>query len=67
MGYAPAAPPICEQTAEYVDQILRGGRPEELPVMPAAEAEFVINLKAAQAIGLSVPQVVLDQATKILR
>jgi putative tryptophan/tyrosine transport system substrate-binding protein len=67
MGYALAAPPIYEQAAGYVDRILHGARPEELPVMPATEAEFVINLKAAQAIGLSIPQAVLDQATEILR
>ena len=67
MGWALAAPPIYEQAAGYVDKILKGGRPEDLPVVPATEAEFVINLKAAQAIGLSIPQPVLDQATEIIR
>jgi putative tryptophan/tyrosine transport system substrate-binding protein len=67
MDYALAAPPIYEQPAGYVDQILQGACPQDLPVTPATEAEFVINLKAAQAIGLSMPQAVLDQATEILR
>jgi len=67
MGYALAAPPIYEQAAGYVHRILKGARPEDLPVVPATEAEFVINLKAAQAIGLSIPEAVLEQATEILR
>jgi putative ABC transport system substrate-binding protein len=67
MGYALAAPPIYERAAGYVDKILRGARHEELPVVPATDAEFVINLKAAEAIGLTIPPAVLDQATEILR
>jgi putative ABC transport system substrate-binding protein len=67
MGYALAVPPIYEGVAGYVDKILRGARPEELPVVPATDAEFVINLKAAQAIDLTIPPAVLDQATEILR
>jgi putative ABC transport system substrate-binding protein len=53
--------------AGYVDKILKGARPGDLPMVRATGVEFVISLKGAEAIGLTVPQSVLDKATEIIR
>jgi putative ABC transport system substrate-binding protein len=55
------------RAATYVDKILKGARPGDLPVEQPTTFDFVVNLKAAQAIGLTIPQSVLAQATEILQ
>jgi putative tryptophan/tyrosine transport system substrate-binding protein len=68
MFYGPAASGArMRLLAEYADRILRGARAADLPVRTVTEREFVINLRAAQAIGFSVPEPVLAQATTIIR
>ena len=54
LSYGPNFKTIWRRTAEYVDKILRGARPADLPVEAPTELEFVINLKTAQALGLTV-------------
>jgi putative ABC transport system substrate-binding protein len=54
LSYGPNFKAIFRRTAEYVDKILRGARPADLPVEAPTELEFVINLKTAQALGLTV-------------
>ena len=54
MSYGPNFKAIFRKTAEYVDKILRGAKPADLPVESPTELEFVINLKTASALGLSV-------------
>jgi putative tryptophan/tyrosine transport system substrate-binding protein len=54
------------RAATYVDKILKGARPADLPVEQPTQFDFVINRKAAQAIGLTFPSSVLQQATEIL-
>ena len=54
LSYGPNFKAIYRRTAEYVDKILRGARPADLPVEAPTELEFVINLKTAQALGLTI-------------
>jgi putative ABC transport system substrate-binding protein len=67
MSYGPNVPALYRRAAHYVDRILKGTRPTELPVEQPREFEFVINLKTAQALGLTIPQHVLLQATEIIQ
>ena len=53
--------------AHYVDKILKGAKPADLPVQQATKFEFIINLKAAKQIDLTVPNRVLERATQVIR
>src|SRR5262249_41043849 len=53
--------------AVYLDRLLKGATPGDLPILVPTAADFVINLKAAQAIGLTIPEAVLAQATDLIR
>ena len=58
---------VSRRVASYVDKILKGARPADLPVEQPTSFDFVINLKTAQALGLTIPQSVLQQATEIIQ
>jgi putative ABC transport system substrate-binding protein len=67
MSYAPDNLDLYRRAATHVDKILKGARPAELPVEQPTKFEFVINLKTAQALGLTIPQPVLLQATEVIK
>jgi putative tryptophan/tyrosine transport system substrate-binding protein len=67
MAYGPSVPDNYRRAATYVDKILKGTKPADLPVQQPTKFEFVINLKAAKQIGLTIPQSVLFRADKVIK
>jgi putative tryptophan/tyrosine transport system substrate-binding protein len=67
MSYAYDIVEQFRRVASYVDKILKGTKPADLPVERPTKFEFVINLKTAQALGLAIPRVILFQADKVLQ
>jgi putative tryptophan/tyrosine transport system substrate-binding protein len=67
MSYAADFDDLFRKAAHYVDKILKGAKPADLPVQQATKFEFVINLKAAKQIGLTIPVDLLQRANRVIR
>jgi putative ABC transport system substrate-binding protein len=67
MSYGPNYSALLRKTARHVDKILKGARPADLPVEQPTEYEFVINLKTAKALGITVPESILLRADEVIR
>jgi len=67
MAYGPSLPDLFRRAAYYVDRILKGTKPGDLPVEQPVKFELVINLKTTKTLGLSLPRSLLFQANEVIQ
>ena len=66
MAYGPNVPDNFRRAASYVDRIMKGANPGELPIQQPSRFDFVVNLRAARALGVELPQALLSSADEVI-
>ena len=67
MSYAPSYTDLFRRAADFVDKILKGTKPADIPVEQPTKFEFLVNLKAAKQIGVTIPPNVLARADRVIK
>lgn len=66
ISYGPNTPDLFRRAGDYVDKILRGGKPADMPVEQPTKFDLIVNLKTAKALGLSIPLAILSRADEVI-
>ena len=66
MAYGPSVPDNFRRAASYIDRILKGASPAELPIQEPVKFEFIVNLKTANALGFTIPPLILNRADEVI-
>ena len=66
MSYGPSLPDLYRNAASYVDKVLRGSKPSDIPVQEPTKFEFIVNLKTAKTLGLAIPPDVMTTADRLI-
>jgi ABC-type uncharacterized transport system substrate-binding protein len=67
MSYGPSIPDLVKRSAAFVDKILKGASPADLPIEQPTKFELVINLKTAKTLGLTIPEPLLVRADELIQ
>ena len=67
MSYGPDLAALFKRAADYVDKILRGAKPGDLPIEQPTQWSLVVNLRVAKALGLTIPESILLRADEVIR